>query len=159
MGVLISGLVIVLGIGGCSRSLSSAESSDLGNRFETSETGDALLEDGSGNQLELGSDLSLPQEWPTNVPTPVGTLISVSVIDEHTAVATWSVVGDVFQAQQIFLVELEDGFAVESIAELTTETITVYSATGNGYEIVVSATLGEEDTDPGEITLLVNPSF
>ena len=157
--LLAAGLMITVGIGGCSSGPSPTESTDLGNHFETSDPDDGLFDDGSGNQLQVGSDLSLPSDWPTDVPTPEGILISVSVIDDHTAVATWSVAGDVFDAQQVFLAELEAGFTVEPMADLTTDTILVYVATGNGYEIVASATLGEETTDPGEITLLVNPSY
>ena len=157
--LLAAGLVITVGIGACSTGPGPSESSDLGNRFETSDPDDALLDDGSGNQLSVGSDLVLPLDWPVNVPTPEGTLIAVSVIDDQTAVATWSVADDVFKAQQSYLAQLDAGFAVEPIPDLTSDTIVVYGATGNGYEVVVSATVGEETADPGEITLLVNPGY
>jgi hypothetical protein len=156
---LLAGLVITVGIGACSTSPGLSESSDLGNHFETSDPDDALLDDGSGNQLSVGSDLVLPLDWPVNVPTPEGTLIAVSVIGDQTAVATWSIADDVFKAQQSYLAQLDAGFAVEPIPDLTTDTIVVYGATGNGYEVVVSATVGEETADPGEITLLVNPGY
>ncbi len=152
------GVVLVLGLAGCASSPTVSESSDLGNRFETSNPEDKLWDDGSGNELEVGSDLSLPPDWPEGVPTPAGALISVSVIDDRTAVATWSVEGDVFQAQQSFLAEFDSGFSVEPIPDLSTDTIIVYGATGNGFDITISSTLGERSTDPGEITLLVNPS-
>ena len=152
-------LVVAVGIGGCSSGPDSTTSSDLGNRFETSVPDGSPLGDGSGNQLAMGIDLMLPTDWPIHVPTPVGSLISVSVIDENTAVGTWSIAGDVFGAQQVYLAQLEEGFAVEPIPDLTTDTIVVYAVTGSGYEIIVSATLGEKTTDPGEITLLVNPDY
>ncbi len=152
------GFALVLGIAGCTSSPTVSQTSDLGNHFETSNPEDKLFDDGSGNELEVGSDLSLPPDWPEGVPTPVGALISVSVIDDRTAVATWSVEGDVFQAQQSFLAEFHSGFSVEPIPDLSTDTIIVYGATGNGFDITISSTLGERSTDPGEITLLVNPS-
>ncbi len=152
------GVALVLGLAGCTSSPTVSETSDLGNHFETSNPEDKLFDDGSGNELEVGSDLSLPPDWPEGVPTPAGALISVSVIDDRTAVATWSVEGDVFQAQQSFLAEFNSGFSVEPIPDLSTDTIIVYGATGNGFDITISSTLGERSTDPGEITLLVNPS-
>ena len=152
-------VAISLGVSGCSSSSDTTQTADLGNRFEVANPTDELLDDGSGNELEVGADLALPSNWPQGVPTPTGTLIAVSVIDETTAVATWTVEGDVFSAQQGFLAEFDSTFAVEPISDLSTDTISVYGAIGNGYDITVSATLGEQVSDPGEITILVNPSI
>ena len=151
--------MIAVGISGCSSSPGPTTPSDLGNRFETPDANDDPLGDGSGNQLAMGKDLMLPTGWPINVPIPYGSLISVSVINDNTAVGTWSIAGDVFQAQQMYLARLEAEFVVEPIPDLTTDTIVVYAVTGNGYEIIVSSTLGEKTTDPGQITLLVNPNY
>jgi hypothetical protein len=158
-------LALALGMSACSSGSNITdvtdvtETNDLGNHFETSNSQDEILDDGSGNELAVGSDLFLPTTWPEGVPTPTGTLIAVSVIDDRTAVATWSVQGDVFQVQQMFLPAFDSGFVVEPIPDLSTDTIVVYGAVGNGYDITVSATLGEKATDPGEITMLVNPSI
>lgn len=151
-------LVLTIGVTGCSSAPNVTQTSDLGDRFESSNPTDNFLGDGSGNELEVGSDLALPANWPKGVPTPIGTLIAVSVIDERTAVATWSVEGDVFTTQQGFLDKFDSTYTVESISDLSTDTISVYGAIGNGYDITISATLGEQLSDPGEITLLVNPS-
>ena len=152
-------VVLTAGLAGCSSGSDATQTSDLGDHFESSNPTDDLLDDGSGNELEVGTDLTLPTDWPQGVPTPSGTLIAVSVIDERTAVATWTVEGDVFTAQEGFLTEFDSTFTVEPLAELSTDTIAVYGAIGNGYDITVSATLGEQSSDPGEITLLVNPSL
>jgi hypothetical protein len=157
--LIAAGLAIAVGIGGCSTGPGPTTSSDLGNRFETFDPDDGPLGDGSGNQLAMGNDLMLPMDWPINVPTPDGSLISVSVINDNTAVGTWSIAGDVFQAQQVYLAQFQAGFAVQPMPDLTTDTIVVYAVTGSGYEIIVSSTLGEKITDPGEITLLVNPGY
>ncbi len=156
--VAAAGTVLILGVSGCSTSPDVGEGNELGNHFETSNPSDEFLDDGSGNELEIGSDLTLPPTWPIGVPTPVGSLIAVSVIDEQTAVATWSVTGDVVPAQIEFLTLFDSGYVVQPIPDLSTESIFVYGAIGNGYDITISATVGEKSTDPGEITLLINPS-
>jgi hypothetical protein len=150
---------LTAGLAGCSSGSEVTQTSDLGDRFESSNPTDDFLDDGSGNELEVGSDLPLPNNWPQGIPTPEGTLIAVSVIDERTAVATWTVQGDVFTAQKEFLTQFDSTFTVEPIADLSTDTIVVYGAIGNGYDVTVSATLGEQVNDPGEITLLINPSI
>jgi hypothetical protein len=152
-------VALTIGVAGCSSEPDVTQTSDLGDHFESSNPTDDLLDDGSGNELEVGSDLTLPNDWPQGVPTPSGTLIAVSVIDERTAVATWTVEGDVFTVQEGFLAEFDSTFTVEPLADLSTDTIAVYGVIGNGYDITVSATLGEQSSDPGEITLLVNPSL
>jgi hypothetical protein len=156
--VAAAGTVLILGVSGCSTSPDVGEGNELGNHLQTSHPSDEFLDDGSGNELEIGSDLTLPPTWPIGVPTPVGSLIAVSVIDEQTAVATWSVTGDVVPAQIEFLTLFDSGYLVQPIPDLSTESIFVYGAIGNGYDITISATVGEKSTDPGEITLLINPS-
>jgi hypothetical protein len=156
--VALSGVVLTTGFVGCSSAVDDAANSDLGNQFEQSNPTDEFLDDGSGNELEVGSDLALPSNWPQAIPTPVGSLIAVSVIDERTAVATWTVQGDVFLAQKEFLTEFDTTFVVEPLVDLTTDSIVVYGAIGNGFDVTISATLGQQADDPGEITLLVNPS-
>ena len=156
--VALCGVVLITGLVGCSSAADVAQTSDLGNQFEQSNSTDEFLDDGSGNELEVGSDLALPSNWPKAIPTPVGSLIAISVIDERTAVATWTVQGDVFLAQKEFLTEFDTTFVVEPLVDLTTDSIVVYGAIGNGFDVTISATLGQQADDPGEITLLVNPS-
>jgi hypothetical protein len=156
---IVCGLSLTIGLSGCSSSPDEVPTSDLGNRFEQSNPTDEFLDDGSGNELEVGSDLPLPSNWPQGIPTPDGILIAVSVIDERTAVATWTVQGNVFTAQKDFLTKFDSTFTVEPIADLSTDTIVVFGAIGNAYDITISATLGEQVNDLGEITLLVNPSI
>ncbi len=156
--VAMCGVLLSVGLVGCSGSVDVAQTSDLGNQFEQSNPTDEFLDDGSGNELEVGRDLNLPSNWPQAIPTPEGSLIAISVIDERTAVATWSVQNDVFLAQKEFLTEFDESFAVEPLLDLSTESIIVYGAIGNGFDVTISATLGAKADDPGEITVLVNPS-
>ena len=156
--VAMCGVLLSVGLVGCSGSVDVAQTSDLGNQFEQSNPTDEFLDDGSGNELEVGRDLNLPSNWPQAIPTPEGSLIAISVIDERTAVATWSVQNDVFLAQKEFLTEFDGSFAVEPLLDLSTDSIIVYGAIGNGFDVTISATLGAKADDPGEITVLVNPS-
>ena len=156
--VAMCGVLLSVGLVGCSGSVDVAQTSDLGNQFEQSNPTDEFLDDGSGNELEVGRDLNLPSNWPQAIPTPEGSLIAISVIDERTAVATWSVQNDVFLAQKEFLTEFDGSFAVEPLLDLSTGSIIVYGAIGNGFDVTISATLGARADDPGEITVLVNPS-
>ncbi len=156
--VALSVVVLTTGFVGCSSAVDEAATSDLGNHFEQANPTDEFLDDGSGNELEVGSDLALPNNWPQAIPTPGGSLIAISVIDERTAVATWTAQGDVFLAQKQFLAEFDSTFVVEPLLDLSTDSIVVYGAIGNGFDVTISATLGQQADDPGEITLLVNPS-
>jgi hypothetical protein len=151
------GVVLAWGVVGCSSAGDVAQTSDLGNQFEQANPADEFLDDGSGNELEVGIDLTLPSNWPQAIPTPEGSLIAVSVIDERTAVATWTARNDVFLAQKEFLTEFDESFAIEPLLDLSTESIIVYGAIGNGFDVTISATLGAKADDPGEITVLVNP--
>ena len=156
--VALSVVVLTTGFVGCSSAVDEAATSDLGSHFEQANPTDEFLDDGSGNELEVGSDLALPNNWPQAIPTPGGSLIAISVIDERTAVATWTAQGDVFLAQKQFLAEFDSTFVVEPLLDLSTDSIVVYGAIGNGFDVTISATLGQQADDPGEITLLVNPS-
>ena len=156
--VALSVVVLTTGFVGCSSAVDEAATSDLGSHFEQANPTDEFLDDGSGNELEVGSDLALPNNWPQAIPTLGGSLIAISVIDERTAVATWTAQGDVFLAQKQFLAEFDSTFVVEPLLDLSTDSIVVYGAIGNGFDVTISATLGQQADDPGEITLLVNPS-
>lgn len=140
----------------------SVDSSSSGTdaQFETDNPDDSTFTDDAGNEMQVGENLVLPPEWPALVPTPEGSLIAVSIVDSETAVATWQTPGDVFVAEQS-LVELFEsgGFEVTKSVDLSTDANTVYTAVGNGLDVTISATSGEVQSDPGEITVLVNPGM
>ena len=128
--------------------------------FESENPDDSTFTDDAGNELQVGENLPLPPDWPADVPTPKGSLIAVSVVDTQTAVATWQTDGDVFLAEQSYVEQLASaGFTVTKSDDLSTAANTVYTAVGNGLDVTVSATSGEKETDPGEITVLVNPGL
>jgi hypothetical protein len=87
-------------------------------------------------------------------------LVAVSVVDQSTAVGTWQVDGDLIQIENNYLQVLQSsGFETSRSEDLSTESITVFFAVNNDFDITVSATPGENLTDPGEITVLVNPAL
>ncbi len=146
--------------GNADASLESSASETVNDHFEGDAKNDSTLTDDEGNELSVGENIELPSEWPAAVPTPDGSLIAVSIIDASTAVGTWAVNGDVYAAQELFKDELTAfDFSTRSAPELSAEGIVVFTAQGNGLDVTVSATLGERDSDPGQITILVNPGF
>ena len=159
-----AGLVFIVTFGvflvGCTSTTVSPDVSPTGAQFEFENPDDSVFTDDAGNEMQVGSDLDVPANWPAAVPTPQGRLIAVSVVDESTAVATWQVEGDVIQAEDAFVqVMTESGFQVTRSTDLSTENISVFTAQGNDLDVTISATTGENPDDPGEITLLVNPAF
>lgn len=163
MGVAIASLTLLLGA--CSQNSDVGPESEpqsdttASNHFETDPTGDSIFTDDAGNEIAVGENLTLPNNWPGLVPTPEGSLVAVSVIDEQTAVATWKIESDVFAVQEEYAQDLSSqGFEVSSDFGLSTDTIVVLIARGSGLDITISATTGEQVNDPGEITVVVNPS-
>lgn len=137
---------------------SASQSAD--DHFEGDAQNESILTDEAGNELSMGDNIVLPTDWPAQVPTPAGSLIAVSIIDSSTAIGTWTVPGDVYAAQEIFKGELDTlGYLTNAAPDLSAEGIVVFTAQGNGLDVTVSATLGEKDSDPGQITILVNPEF
>ena len=153
-------ITVVFTLGACSGATTESAPTATGDHFESENPDDSVFTDDAGNEMQVGSDLDLPAEWPAAMPVPEGRLIAVSVVDASTAVGTWQVEGDVNEAETIFVQTVSDaGFTVTPAADLSTDTITVYTAQGNDLDVTISATPGETPSDPGEITLLVNPAF
>jgi hypothetical protein len=156
--VVALGLAIL--ISGCSSTTVTPEALPTGAQFESDNPDANVFTDDAGNELQVGDDLPLPADWPVGVPTPVGKLIAVSVVDSSTAVATWQIEGDMLIVEANYVAELEKaGFAATQSTDLSTDTISVYTAMGNGLDITISATLGAESTDPSELTVLINPAM
>jgi hypothetical protein len=160
LAVAMLALVLGLSLAGCTSHTVTSEVSPTGAQFELDNPNDTTFTDDAGNELLVGDNLELPSNWPAAVPTPPGRLIAVSIVDESTAVATWQVEGDVNQAEDALVQEMSDsGFVVIRSDDLSTETISVFTAEGNDLDVTVSATPGANTGDSGEITLLVNPAF
>ena len=152
--------IVLLGVSGCASDSGSTEATPSGNHFESDNPEESTFTDDAGNEMQVGQDLELPKEWPSSIPTPDGRLVAVSVVDQSTAVATWQIDGDVISAENNYLQELESqGFETTKSDDLSTESISVFFALGNGLDITVSATPGEQESDPGEITVVINPSL
>lgn len=152
--------IVLLGVSGCTSDSGPTEATPTGNHFESDNPEVSTFTDDAGNEMQVGQDLELPREWPSSIPTPDGRLVAVSVVDQSTAVATWQIDGDLISAENSYLQDLESqGFQTTKADDLSTESISVFFAIGNGLDITVSATPGEQETDPGEITVVINPSL
>lgn len=145
---------------GCATEPAPRENTSAGNQFESDNPGDSTFTDDAGNEMQVGQDLDLPADWPSSISPPQGRLVAVSVVNPLTAVATWQVDGDVMAAETLYLELLEsNGFTVENSSELSTNTISVFFARDETFDVTVSATPGDKVTDPGEITVVVNPAL
>ncbi len=130
-----------------------------GNQFESDNPTDSTFTDDAGNEMQVGQNLDLPSDWPADIPTPAGRLVAVSIVNESTAVATWQIDGDIIEAEINYLKALESrGFQTSKSDDLSTDSISVFFAINSDFDITVSATPGEQESDPGEITVLVNPA-
>jgi hypothetical protein len=155
--VALGSLVILTG---CSSTTETPEVAVTGAQFESDNPDANVFTDDAGNELQVGDDLPIPANWPVTVPTPDGKLIAVSVVDDSTAVATWQIEGDMLSVEADYVLQLEAaGFSASQSTDLSTDTINVYTAIGNGLDITISATLGAETTDPSELTVLINPAM
>jgi hypothetical protein len=147
-------------VSGCSTDSDLPDVTSTNNQFETDNPDVSTFTDDAGNEMQVGQDLDLPADWPSGIPTPDGRLVAVSVVDQSTAVGTWQVDGDLIQIENNYLQVLQSsGFETSRSEDLSTESITVFFAVNNNFDITVSATPGENLTDPGEITVLVNPAL
>jgi hypothetical protein len=158
--VLLLSLLALTLVSGCSTDTDLPDVTSTNNQFEPDNPDDSTFTDDAGNEMRVGQDLDLPADWPAGIPTPDGRLVAVSVVDQSTAVGTWQVDGDLIQIENDYLQVLQSsGFETSRSEDLSTESITVFFAVNNDFDITVSATPGENPTDPGEITVLVNPAL
>ncbi len=161
VGIFTGSLALLLSlVSGCSTESDPTEVTSTGNQFESDNPDDSTFTDDAGNEMLVGQDLDLPANWPSAIPTPDGRLVAVSIFDQSTAVATWQIDGDLIATENNYLQVLQsNGFNTSKSDDLSTGSISVFFAVGKDFDITVSATPGEVETDPGEITVLVNPSL
>ncbi len=159
--ILVGLMLCAVPLVGCSSSNdTSTVSPTSGNHFESDDPNDSIFTDDAGTEMVVGDDLDLPNEWPSGVPVPSGRLVAVAIADPATAVATWQIDADLSVAESDYISQLElSGFEISPAPDLSTESITVYFAIGQKLDITVSATPGEKPSDPGEITVVINPSL
>ena len=152
--------LLLVTLSGCSADSGAEDVTSTGNHFESDNPSDSTFTDDAGNEMQVGQDLALPSGWPSAIPTPEGRLVAVSIVDQSTAVATWQVDGDLISTENSYLKDLESrGFQTSQSTDLSTDSISVFFAINDEFDITVSATPGEQESDPGEITVLVNPAL
>lgn len=101
--------------------------------------GDGVTVEGQDGGFAVGGDLSLPDNWPTEIPTyGRGSLVMVSVDSASGgATAVWSTEESVEDATASIRSAVEGaGYAIESESQM--EGLRAFSATGSGYRLDVS---------------------
>jgi hypothetical protein len=130
------------GIAGCGQAIEQGAEQLAGDAIGGDvdiQDGGVTVKDEQGNDLSIGQDLSLPDSWPSDVPTfEGGTLVMVSVdADGASANAMWSSEGTASDALAQMKASLDSsGYTVES--ESAMGGLTIISATGPSYRVDVS---------------------
>jgi hypothetical protein len=110
----------------------------VGGDVELTDEGVTVTDD-DGNQVAIGTDVSLPDNWPAEVPVfDGGTLSMVTVQADGSASAMWTTDASPDEAGQSYGDALEAaGFTSESDANMGGVFLRQYS--GNGFSVAVNA--------------------
>jgi hypothetical protein len=152
------GLVVALAVpalAGCSGAVQGAVEKAAGNAIGGNvdiNSGGLSVTDSNGNEVQIGADVTIPDNWPAEVPrVEGGKLVSVMVAGDGSSVnAMWTVSGAPADAAKAY----GDALTAAGYAQdQTTSAGDVESTqwTGNGYRInVIASGTG------GETSVLVN---
>ena len=111
----------------------------VGGNVDITDEG-VTIEGEDGENLAMGSNLSLPNSWPSAVPAFEGGSLSVVSVSGANANAMWTYEGSGNDALATYRSALESaGYVIET--ESTIGGLTVINAVGTGFRI--DATLGE----------------
>lgn len=145
-------LVAVLTVVGCSSGSTSQDNrpdGDAGNAESGTFTDDA------GDTMQFGPGTELPYDWPEALPIPSGSLLSVAVRQDQSALATWTVPDETAETElNAYLSVLQGaGFSapVQSEMSVPDEGVFSYEMTNDTYDLTVSALLVPGES---EITLI-----
>jgi hypothetical protein len=108
-----------------------------GGDVELTDEGVTVTDD-EGNEVAIGQDVALPDNWPAEVPPfDGGTLSMVTVQADGAASAMWSTDASPEEAAQAYGASLESaGYASESNSNMGGMFVSEYS--GNGYSVGVN---------------------
>lgn len=117
-----------------------------------------VFTDESGDTMQFGPGTTLPNDWPTGLPTPPGELLSVSVRQDGGALGTWIIADDTAQEtlDTYLLVLQESGFTAPVPSEMSVpdEGVFTYDLQSQDFDLTVSAVLIPGES---EITLIASP--
>ena len=124
----------------------------VGGEVDITDEG-VTIEGEGGENLAMGSNLSLPDSWPTAVPAFDGGSLSVVSVSAGNANAMWTYEGSAEDALASYRAALESaGYVIET--ESAIGGLTVINANGDRYRI--DATIGEV-AGQTSITLTATP--
>ena len=107
------------------------------------EEGNVSIKDEQGNEMVVGADIALPENWPLPVPRS-GTLAMATVQTDGTAYAMWVVDGPAAQvADDYGQLLIAEGYALNQETNLDGAIMRDYSAMGMFVSVVVGETEGE----------------
>jgi hypothetical protein len=153
-GMLVLGGVALSGCGNAVQgAVEEAAGKAIGGNVDISSDGLSVTSSG-GNQVQIGADVAIPDNWPDAVPPfDGGKLTSVMIAGDGSQInAIWAVDGTADDAMKAY------GAALESAGFTAGETVTAADMTsndytGNGYTVNVIAASAD-----GQTTLMVNAS-
>lgn len=155
VGAIIAGLALSPALASCGQAAEqaaemAAEQAMEGEGENVDITDDGMtVTDDQGNEMAMGQDVALPDNWPAAVPVADGTLQMVSVQSGGDALAVWVVEGTPAEAAAAYAAQLESaGYTEDSASNMDGLIVNQYS--GNDLMVGVQA----YDTD-GSTTLTV----
>ena len=155
IGVISAALILTPALASCGmaaeEAAEQAAEQALGGDVELTDEGVTMTDD-EGNEVAIGEDVAVPDNWPSEVPLYDGTMQMVTVQEDGSASAMWSAEGTPQEAADAYGAALEAaGYTSESTSNLGGMVVNQY--TGNGYSVGVQAL--EAD---GSTTLMVTAS-
>jgi hypothetical protein len=145
-------IVAVLAVAGCAAGSSPDANTPMGDAGNA-ESG--TFTDDAGDTMQFGPGTELPEDWPTALPVAPGTLLSVAVRQDSSALATWTVPYDSAETMlNAYLVDLQAaGFStpVQSEMSVPDEGVFSYDMANEQYDVTVSAVIVPDES---EITLI-----
>jgi hypothetical protein len=154
--VLLAGLVMVGApvLAGCGQiaeqAAEKAAEQAIGGDVDVNDQGVTVTDD-EGNQVAVGEDVALPDNWPAEVPVfDGGTLSMVTVQADGSANAIWMTDAPPEEAAASYTAALEAaGYTSDSNSSMGAMFISEY--TGNGYKVSTNTLAAD-----GQTTVMVN---
>ncbi|CAB5033523.1 MAG: hypothetical protein F2923_00400 [Actinobacteria bacterium] len=145
-GILILGVPVLSSCGQSVESIAEkALESGTGADVDIADGG-VTVKSTDGTTTAIGEGIALPSDWPSDVPTIDGTLVTVSVSGtKGEANAMWKVAGDVTTVAGAYKSELQKaGYTI--VNETTIAQTTLIGAEGNGKNVSASVTDADGET-------------
>ncbi|MCX6433149.1 MAG: hypothetical protein NTX29_10295, partial [Actinobacteria bacterium] len=149
--LLVLGTPLLAACGGVAQSVAEkAAEQAVGGNVDITDDGVTVTDD-QGNEVAMGTDVSLPDTWPAEIPVfDGGTLSMVSVQDDGSASAMWLTDATPQEATDTYAAALDAaGYTQSQTSNMGGMIVSEY--TGNGYTV----SLNSIEAD-GQTTLMLS---